>query len=137
MEATARSVAALLPELPDWSVCYQSRVGPLKWLGPSTEDAVRQAAVDGKGVLICPIAFVSEHVETLVELDHEYAEIARQVGCAPYLRAPTPTIDPALIDTLAKATFEALARGSEPAPLGPWQCPPTYGKCVCQKARGA
>lgn len=137
VEATARTVAALLPELTDWSVCYQSRVGPLKWLQPSTEDAVRQAAADGKGVLICPIAFVSEHVETLVELDHEYAEIARQVGCSPYLRAPTPTIDPALIDTLAKATLEALERGAAPAPFGTWQCPPTYGKCVCQKARGA
>lgn len=89
VEATARAVAELLPELPDWSVCYQSRVGRLKWIGPSTDEAIRQAAADGKGVLVSPIAFVSEHVETLVELDHEYAELARTLGCAP-ICAPRP-----------------------------------------------
>ena len=136
VEATAAAVAALLPELPDWQVCYQSRVGRLKWIGPSTDDAIRMAAADGKGVLVSPIAFVSEHVETLVELDHEYAALARQIGCAPYLRSPTPTLDPALIDTLAQATLAALDRGPSPAPFGPWTCPPEHGKCAC-KARGA
>ncbi len=136
VEATAAAVAALLPELPDWQVCYQSRVGRLKWIGPSTDDAIRMAAADGKGVLVSPIAFVSEHVETLVELDHEYAALARQIGCAPYLRSPTPTIDPALIETLSQATLAALDRGAAPAPFGPWTCPSEHGKCAC-KARGA
>ena len=133
VEATAAAVAALLPELPDWQVCYQSRVGRLKWIGPSTETAIAAAAADGKGVLISPIAFVSEHVETLVELDHEYAELARTLGCAPYLRAPTPTIDPALIETLAQATLAALARGAAPAPHGAWTCPAEHGKCGCRR----
>ena len=137
VEATARAVAARLPELTDWSVCYQSRVGPLKWLGPSTDDAIRQAAVDGKGVLVCPIAFVSEHVETLVELDHEYAQLAGQLGVAPYLRAPTPTTDAALVDTFAQACLEALGRGAGPAPFGPWLCPASHAKCVCKQGRGA
>ena len=132
VEATARAIAARLPELTDWSVCYQSRVGPLKWLAPSTEDAIRQAAADGKGVIICPIAFVSEHVETLVELDHEYARLAGQLGVAPYLRAPTPTTDAALIDTLAQASLEALERGGEPQPFGPWLCPASHAKCICE-----
>ena len=132
VEATAAAVAALLPELPDWQVCYQSRVGRLKWIGPSTDDAIRAAAADGKGVLVSPIAFVSEHVETLVELDHEYADLAREIGCAPYLRSPTPTVDPALIDALSQATLEALDRGAAPAPFGPWTCPAGHGKCACR-----
>jgi ferrochelatase len=133
VEATAQAVSALLPELPDWSVCYQSRVGRLKWIGPSTDDAIRQAAADGKGVLVSPIAFVSEHVETLVELDHEYSELAGSLGCAPYLRAPTPTVDGALIDALAAATLEALDRGGAPAPFGTWRCPAAHGKCACRQ----
>jgi len=132
VEATAAAVAALLPELPDWQVCYQSRVGRLKWIGPSTDDAIRAAGADGRGVLVSPIAFVSEHVETLVELDHEYADLARQIGCAPYLRSPTPTVDPALIDALSQATLAALDRGTAPAPFGPWTCPPGHGKCACR-----
>lgn len=138
VEATARAVAARLPELTDWSVCFQSRVGPMKWIGPSTEDEIRRAGAEGKGVLICPIAFVSEHVETLVELDHEYAELARSVGCGPYLRSPTPTVDPSFIDTLAKASLAALERDAAPGSYGGWRCPPGYAKCACQlKARGA
>src|SRR5690606_996770 len=77
VESTVAAVVARLAELGrtvDHAVCYQSRVGPLKWLGPSTPEALEQAARDGKGVVVCPIAFVSEHVETLVELDIEYAE---------------------------------------------------------------
>ena len=57
----ATAVAARLPELPDWEVCYQSRVGPLAWIGPPTDDSIRRAAADGKGVILTPIAFVSEH----------------------------------------------------------------------------
>ncbi|HKP80289.1 MAG TPA: ferrochelatase, partial [Phenylobacterium sp.] len=90
VEATAAAVAALSPEFTDWQICYQSRVGRLKWLEPSTSDALRQAAKDEKGVIVCPIAFVSEHVETLVELDREYGELAEHLKIQPYLRARTP-----------------------------------------------
>ena len=55
-----------------------------------------------------PIAFVSEHIETLVELDHEYAELAASVGCAPYLRTPAVGVNPAFITGLAKAVETAL-----------------------------
>ena len=138
IQATAQAVAMRLPELTDWSVCYQSRVGRLKWIGPSTDDEIRRAGEEGKGVLVSPIAFVSEHVETLVELDHEYAELAAQVGCAPYLRAPTPSVEPAFIRALTRATTHALGRDSEIAPHGAWRCPETYGKCACRnEARGA
>jgi ferrochelatase len=80
IEATAAAIAARLPQFPDWKVCYQSRVGRLVWLGPNTDDEILGAGAQGKGVLIAPIAFVSEHVETLVELDHDYALVAREAG---------------------------------------------------------
>lgn len=129
VRATAEAVAARLPEFADWRVSFQSRVGRLKWLEPSTEDEVRTAAADGTGLLICPIAFVSEHVETLVELDHEYAELARELGIATYLRSPTPRTDEHFIAALAEAVE---AGGSGVRPYGPWLCPAEHGKCACR-----
>ena len=94
----------------DWRVCYQSRVGPMKWLGPATPEALQEAAEDGRGVLVTPIAFVSEHVETLVELDHEYAELARELSLPFYLRAPALGLDLAYIEGLAETAAAALDR---------------------------
>lgn len=122
VEATARAVAARLPEFRDWRVCYQSRVGPLKWIGPSTVQEIRRAAEDGLGVLVSPIAFVSEHVETLVELDREYARLAAQAGCAPYLRAPALNTSHVFIQGLTRSVLTALDRGEGAAPAGPWRC---------------
>jgi ferrochelatase len=107
VEATVKAVVDRMG-LTDWAICYQSRVGPLKWLGPATPDAITQAAKDGVGALVVPIAFVSEHIETLVELDIEYGELARDVGCTPYLRAPAVGVEPAFIATLAEAVTQAL-----------------------------
>jgi ferrochelatase len=130
IEATAAAIAARLPDFTDWRVCYQSRVGRLKWLGPSTDDEIRRAGAEGKGVLIAPIAFVSEHVETLVELDHDYARVAAEAGCKPYLRAPTPGVAGAFIADLARAVLEAMGRPSGVAPHGPWRCPAGHAKCA-------
>ncbi len=107
VEATVAAVVARLG-LTDWAICYQSRVGPMKWLGPATPEAIEQAGRDGVGAVVVPIAFVSEHIETLVELDHEYAELAEQVGCARYLRTPAVGVDPDFISGLAKAVATAL-----------------------------
>ena len=65
----------------DWVLSYQSRVGPLKWIGPSTEDVIIENSKLGKKIVLVPIAFVSEHSETLVELDIEYKELAEKNGC--------------------------------------------------------
>jgi ferrochelatase len=105
---TAAAIAAALPEFPDWAVCFQSRVGPLKWLEPSTDTEIARAGAEGKGVIVCPIAFVSEHVETLVELDHEYAALAKETGAVPYLRSPTPGVRAPFIDTLADLVLEPV-----------------------------
>lgn len=129
VESTCAAVAAAAG-LQDWSVCYQSRVGPMKWLGPSTVEALERAAKDGVGAVVVPIAFVSEHVETLVELDIEYGELAHKVGVKPYLRVPAVGVTPVFIDTLAEAAEQALAR-NDVAPHGPgcradWKaCPRT------------
>lgn len=131
VEATAAAVAALLPELMDWRISYQSRVGPLKWIGPSTDDEIRRAGAEGVGVLVSPIAFVSEHVETLVELDHEYAELAHEAGCPVWLRAPAPGTDPGFISALAGAVGSALAREGGVAPDGNWSCAAAHGRCPC------
>ena len=72
----------------DWILSYQSRVGPLKWIGPSTEDIIVENSKIGKHIVLVPIAFVSEHSETLVELDIEYKELADKNGCKNYIRVP-------------------------------------------------
>ena len=133
IEATAAAVAARLGEGWDWQVCYQSRVGPLKWIGPSTTDAIQKAAADGKGVLVTPIAFVSEHVETLVELDHEYAELAKAQGVTPYLRAPALGISEAFIGTLSDAVTAAVAAEG----VAPFRWPGCDGcHAQCPRSRG-
>ncbi|CAN7475262.1 ferrochelatase [Phenylobacterium sp. LjRoot225] len=133
VEATAGRIAGRLPELTDWRVCFQSRVGPLKWLAPATDAEIRQAGAEGKGVLIVPLAFVSEHVETLVELDHEYAKLAHEVGCRPYLRAPTPGVREPFVQELAQASLVALSRFGDARPHGPWLCPAGLFNCACDR----
>ena len=102
-------LATLLP--PDWDVqiCYQSRVGPLKWIGPPTDACIEKAARDGKAILLSPVAFVSEHIETLVELDIEYRHLAEQHGAKCYLRAPALGVDAGFVETLADLVEDALA----------------------------
>src|SRR6185312_13637312 len=97
----------------DWTVCYQSRVGPLEWLGPATDAEIRRAGRDGRGLVVAPIAFVSEHSETLVELDIEYARLAREAGVPDYRRAATVGADPAFIEGLAALVkgLSALEKG--------------------------
>ncbi len=128
IEATAAAVAERLGAGWDWQVCYQSRVGPLKWIGPSTPEALEVAGRAGLNVIITPIAFVSEHIETLVELDHEYAELALEVGCPKFIRVPALGIDPVFIEGLAALTQESLDRGGT-QPCQGWTCPADRSKC--------
>ncbi|HKQ44627.1 MAG TPA: ferrochelatase [Rhizomicrobium sp.] len=100
-QSAAAIVTALgMPAL-NARVCYQSRVGPLEWIGPATDDEIRRAGAEGKGVIIAPVAFVSEHSETLVELDIEYRKLAQEAGVPDYRRAATPGIHPDFIAGLA------------------------------------
>lgn len=129
VEATAAAIAARL-DFADWKVSYQSRVGPLKWIGPATDEAIAEASREGLALVVAPIAFVSEHIETLVELDHEYAKLAKDNGCPAYVRVPALGVDGAFIGGLARVVLEALQRegtcpGSAYACRGWPKCPRT------------
>jgi ferrochelatase len=120
VEMTARAVAAAsgIADL-DWGVCYQSRVGPLKWIGPAIEDELERAAADKVPVVVVPIAFVSEHSETLVELDVEYRHRAESLGIPAYVRVPTVSTHPAFIAGLAELVRDpGQCRGRACAAIG-------------------
>jgi len=120
----------------DHVVCYQSRVTPQKWIGPSTEQELERAAHDKVAVLVVPIAFTSEHSETLVELDVEYRDEAKRLGVLGYFRAPAQNADAGFV-----AALTALARGAIASErtlcsfAGARQCPKRYGDCPHEKAR--
>lgn len=109
-----RTVAAVVEKLGDFDcrVCYQSRVGPLEWVGPSTGDEIKRAGEDKVAVLVVPIAFVSEHSETLVELDIEYKEYADECGVIGYGRIPTVGCHPRYIEGLKMMVDTLLASSS-------------------------
>jgi ferrochelatase len=94
-------------------LAYQSKVGPVPWIGPSTPDVLTQLAQEGvKQVIVCPIAFVSDHVETLYEIRILFGEKARSLGIEHYLAADGLNDHPELIRSLAsvvKKTVEAAA----------------------------
>ena len=116
----------------DWVLSYQSRVGPLKWIGPSTETIIIENSKLGKHIVLVPIAFVSEHSETLVELDIEYKEIADANGCKNYTRVPALGIN----EDFIKAMSELIIKKNEykinenlyPPKI---QCPSNFKKCPC------
>jgi ferrochelatase len=120
----------------DWVISYQSRVGPLEWVGPATNAVILQAAKDKRALVVFPIAFVSEHSETLVELDIEYRHLAEQNGAAAYVRVPTVSTHPAFIAGLAALAKNAMARdeavqdGSGQTACAKWR------RCACKVGAG-
>lgn len=134
VERSAAAVAAALdhdwPGL-DWRVSYQSRVGPLKWIGPETTEEIERAGRDGVPLVVVPIAFVSEHSETLVELDIEYRRLAERAGVPAYHRVPALATSESFIQGLASLVREALARPADTVgPAGGGRlCPPACAGC--------
>src|SRR5579875_3848236 len=108
-QSCAAVVATLGRRDLDWRICYQSRVGRLEWIGPGTDAEIEQAGRDGVPVIVVPIAFVSEHSEPLVELDMEYAALAKRSGVPVYIRVPTVSTLPPFIAGLAGLVRGALA----------------------------
>jgi protoporphyrin/coproporphyrin ferrochelatase len=113
----------------DYQVCYQSRVGPLKWLEPATDAEIIRAGREGLGLIVAPIAFVSEHSETLVELDIEYARLAQAAGVPDYRRAPTVGADALFIAGLAKLVSRAAAASGTINSGGGRICPAEFCRC--------
>lgn len=101
IEEMASRLAAALPDDWDKQVCYQSRVGPLKWIGPATEEEIETASKAGQHIIIAPIAFVSDHIETLVELGEEYREIAEEFDAKGYINVPALGVNTLFIKSLA------------------------------------
>ncbi len=97
----------------DWVICYQSRVGPLKWIGPAIGDEIKRAGQERKSVVVVPISFVSEHSETLVELDIQYRELADKAGVPTYIRVPALGTDDEFISCLADLVRRAREHKSE------------------------
>ena len=130
VERTAAAIVERLnrPDL-DSLVTYQSRVGPLEWIGPSTDEEIDRAGREKVALIVAPIAFVSEHSETLVELDIEYRHRAEAEGVPLYLRVPTASVAPAFIAGLAGLVREALGRPGIAPQGGGRVCPLACGRC--------
>lgn len=130
VEQTAAAVVAGLgiADL-DWRVCYQSRVGPAKWIGPSTEEEIRRAGRDGVPLIVAPISFVSEHVETLVELDETMRDLATEAGVPAYRRIPAVRTDPRFVATLAGFIGFLEGRKTPCSDTGARLCPARFGAC--------
>lgn len=115
IERTAAAVASVVSEKlggsQEWLVSYQSRVGPLEWIGPYTDTEIERAGREGRPLVVVPLAFVSEHVETLVELDIEYRELATQHGVLAYERVRTVNEDDDFIGGLARMVHAAIKNG--------------------------
>jgi len=92
-----------------YTLAYQSRVGPVEWLKPYTEDAIPELGAKGvKDLLVVPISFVSEHIETLQEIDVEYRELAEESGIHNFHRVPALDTNPLFIEGLANLVVDAL-----------------------------
>ena len=93
-----------------WVISYQSRVGPLEWIGPSTDSVLEKAGKERKEVVLLPIAFVSEHSETLVELDIEYKDLANRSGIRNYFRVPAVSTHPSFISGLGDLILDSFEK---------------------------
>ncbi len=131
VEASVARIMASFEDM-DHVVCYQSRVGPMKWIGPSTDEMIRQAGREGKSVVVIPIAFVSEHIETLVELDIEYAHLAKESGVKDYIRIPALGTAPGYIQALNDEVLKAIGSGT--SIIGDHDCAACHS--YCPKRRG-
>ena len=112
----------------DYVISYQSRVGPMKWIGPSTDAEIIKYSKEKKGIIIVPVAFVSEHSETLVELDIEYKKMAEKNGCIFYKRVPALGSEENFIKGLAHLVLQRQTRGDFVSSI---MCPNKFVKCLC------
>ena len=121
--ASVQRVVECLQAPNPYLLAYQSDVGPVRWLGPSTEQVIRRLGARGqKHVLVVPIAFTSDHIETLSELDREYGEVAHEVGITEYRRAPALNDRPRFLDALAEIVNEHLHSDAAHSTQYPMRC---------------
>ena len=131
-ETVKKIMLNLKEENLDYIISYQSRVGPMKWIGPSTDSEIIKYSKEKKGIVIVPVAFVSEHSETLVELDIEYRKLAEKNGCKYYKRVPALGNDEYFIKGLTALVEEPQTKGNFVSSI---MCPNKFIKCPCLEAR--
>ncbi len=130
IEKTVTQIRQILAiEELDYSICYQSKVGLLKWLEPSTESEIKRAGKEKIPLLVVPVAFVSEHSETLVELDIEYRHIAEKSGVTGYVRVPALGVEPLFIEALADLCLKAKKEQKICSFNGNRYCDKDFEKC--------
>jgi len=111
IDETMQGVLARVPGLPH-VLGYQSRVGPVEWIGPSTEIVVDRLGAQGvKDVCVVPISFVSDHIETLYEVDMLYGDQAKKVGITNFIRTEGLNDSPQFLEALADLVEPRLAEG--------------------------
>jgi protoporphyrin/coproporphyrin ferrochelatase len=109
IEECTRLIIETLNRPNQYTLAYQSRVGPVEWLKPYTEDALKELGAEGiKDLLVIPISFVSEHIETLQEIDIEYRELAEESGIDNFQRVPALDTHPFFIESLADLVQQSL-----------------------------
>lgn len=117
----------------DWVLCYQSRVGPMRWIGPAIEDEIIRAGRDGAPILVVPISFVSDHSETLYEVEIKYRQLAKESGAPFFARIPAVGTAPEFIAALARLVRQSIVRESEIASgTGARLCPAQWTGCWCK-----
>lgn len=126
-------IAATGIQNPDWVLCFQSRVGPKKWLSPSTEDEIKKAGKEGRPVIILPHAFTQEHVETLVEIEIEYREVAEHAGVVGFYRIPCVGTHPDFIQGLADMVISSKNNPDVAPNIGVRLCPASSGRCAMEQ----
>ncbi len=131
VEITAAKIASCFEDL-DYKVCYQSRVGPVEWVGPSTEEEIVKCGKEGKNVILVPLSFVSEHSETLFELDIEYKDLAKESGVPEYIRIPTVSTHKNFVDFLVDTTLRIVDNDLVACSyMGQRICPDSCKSCPC------
>ncbi len=109
VEATVKAIMATdVLKNHSYQICYQSRVGPKKWLDPNIDAALKTCAKENVGAVVVPISFVSDHSETLVELDSQYKEVAAGLGLSHYSRVASLGDHPLFIESLSQQVDEML-----------------------------
>ena len=129
VEETVKEIMSKLKQKNlDYLISYQSHVGFMKWIGPSTDEMIIKYSKEKKGIVIVPVAFVSEHSETLVELDIEYKKLAEENGCTFYKRIPALGVEEHFIKGLTELVLQRETRNNFVSSV---MCPNKYVKCPC------
>jgi ferrochelatase len=137
---TVELVMERLGSLRPHSLSFQSKVGPVEWLSPATNETIKKLAAEGVSqLMLVPVSFVSEHSETLYEMDILYRDVAAEAGITHYRRVPTMNCRPDFIDALANLVERAVSLADAPTKSNCLHSAAVTGEngtfCVCERRR--